>query len=257
MLQFKQIYHKKIMQDLYTNLDEAKIQIQKRWNNDVLKNRVQEYLKKDLPEKFLNGPYAVLFRNIASPDLEFMYFLKIAKEHNLKPLVLEYTKDKFSTRNADKICLTKLAIFEKRDKNGNAIVQYKKIVDMKGSDNKRFDEIETVDGRNLVQLHHELVQKMALHQIDIIDISDWISRNGGSAKEYYMSFFAFFIAHGVLFENFVTDESEAQFERDVVLPAFDAVQSFFGLRPLIVSLADDPNDPYWWSYPAEINNYIK
>jgi len=243
--------------DVYTTIENAKKEIVKRWNDKDLKKKVEEYLGGDIPKGFLNEPRAVLFRNIASPDLEFLYFLKMAKDNGMKPLVLEYTHDKFSTRNADKLCLAKLAIFEGKNKNGEAIVRYRKLIDIKVQDNKEFCEIETLEGENLVEFHHNLVTKMVPEGVDVFGMSQWIEHNGKTAAEYYNKFLALFVCHGILFENFVTDESEAEFEDMVVIPALENVKKIFSVEPIICPLASDPNDMYWWSYPSEIEKILE
>lgn len=245
------------MNDFYTTLDDAKIEIWKRWNNQSLRKKAAEYLKNDIPTAFLGEPRAVLFRNIASPDFEFLYFLELSKKIGLKPLVLEYLNDKFSTRNSDKLSLVKLAVFEKRNKKGEPIVSYKKIIDIKANDNKRFTEIETTENKRLVDFHHDLIARSVPEGVDTFDMSEWIGRNGSSAVEYYKSFIALFICHGVLFENFVTNESESAFEKRTVLPAIDNAKQRFLAEPVICPLASDPNDMYWWMYPNEIKQVLK
>jgi hypothetical protein len=242
--------------DIYMTIEEAKEEIQKRWNDAELKRKVEEYLGGDIPEGFLHEPRAVLFRNIASPDLEFQHFLKTAASIDLKPYILEYTADKFSTRNSDKLGLCKLAIFEKRNRNGECIVHYNKLVDVKAEDNKKFCEVMMQDGKNLVQYHHDLLGKIIGKHIEVEDMSEWIVRNGGSAVEYYKKFIAFFACHGILFENFVTDDSEAAFEMKAILPAIKEIRERFSLKPLIVPLAPDPENVYWWCYSEEVEEGV-
>lgn len=244
------------MENCYTTLDDAVFEIRNRWNDTAIKKKVEEYLKNDIPEVFLDEPRAVLFRNIASPDFEMLCFLELSKKSGLKPLILEYLDDKFSTRNADKLCLVKMAIFEKKNSKGESIVCYKKIIDIKANDNKRFGEIETVGKKNLIDFHHDLVNKIVPGGVDIFDMSEWISRNGKNAVEYYKQFLALFICHGILFENFVTDESEAGFAKRAVSPAIENAKTAFSTNPLISQLASNPNDIYWWSYPNEIKDLL-
>jgi len=224
------------------------------WNDKELRKKVEEYLG-EIPEFFQQEPRAVLFRNIASPDLEFLYWLDMAKTNGLSPLVLTYNDDKFCTRNSDKLGLCRLNIFEKRNKNGDCLMHYKKIVNLKSQDNKKFSEIHTLDGKSLLDFHKKLLMNSDGKDVEVVDMSAWIEKSGGKAVEYYKKFFAFFIYHGILFENFVTDDSESEFEKAVILPAKDEVEKFFGIKPLIVPLAPDPEDVYWWCYPSEIENF--
>src|SRR5476651_1029958 len=86
--------------DMYTTLSEAKKEIKKRQNNKDLKRKVEEYLH-DIPGVFGDNPKAVLFRNIATPNHESNIFIDLASMLELQPAYLEFSKDKFCTRNKD------------------------------------------------------------------------------------------------------------------------------------------------------------
>jgi hypothetical protein len=60
--------------DIYTPIEEAKEEIWRRWNDPALQKKVPDYLG-SIPECFQREPRAVLFRNIASPDIEFHHFV--------------------------------------------------------------------------------------------------------------------------------------------------------------------------------------
>jgi len=242
--------------NIYTSLDEAKIEIQKRWKNEELKKKVAEYLG-EISSFFCDGPRAILFRNIITPDHELLHFLDLADEIGLKPSGLEFTEDKFCTRNADKLCLGKLAFFEKRDKTGDVVMHHTKVIDLMKNDNKRFSDIETLEREKLIDFHHRLLAQSAAKKIEICDMSKWLAENGGHASEYYKRVLAFFVCHGVLFESFVTDDSEEVFERDVTLPAIQEIEELFGIKPLIVQLIPNTEDRYWWCYPQETESLIE
>jgi len=241
--------------NIYTSLDEAKIEIQKRWDNEELKEEVMKYLG-EIPQFFSGGPRAVIFRNIITPDHELLHFLDLADEAGLRPLGLEFTRDNFCTRNADKLCLGKMTFFEKRDSIGGVVMHHTKVIDLMKNDNKKFSEIETFAGEKLVDFHHRLLAQGPAERIELCDMSEWLAENGGYAREYYKRVLAFFICHGVLFESFVTDASEEVFERDVTLPAIKEVESLFGMKPLTVQLLPDTEDKYWWCYPKETESFI-
>jgi hypothetical protein len=239
--------------NIYTSLEEAGEEIRRRWQDQALRKRVEEYLGGDIPEPFREEPRAVLFRNIASPDIEFCHFVEQANRIGVKPLALEYTHDRFCTQNADKICLAKLAIFNGRNKHGGAIVSYKKVIDLKGEDNKRFCEINTLWGQNLVDFHHDLLRQQ-FPEIEICDVSMWSHFKERCAAEYYQYFLALFAYHGILFENFITSEEEAVFSRAVVIPAFEFVEKRIGVKPIVVAIVAEEmlDDPYWWCYDARV-----
>ena len=57
-------------------------------------------LKGDIPEILKNNKkYAVLFRQIATPNYETKRFIALAKENNLCPVIFEYHNDKFTSNN--------------------------------------------------------------------------------------------------------------------------------------------------------------
>jgi hypothetical protein len=143
-----------------------------------------------------------------------------------------------------------LAIFNGRNKHGAAMVSYKKVIDLKAAENKKLCEIETISGQNLVEFHHGLLWQH-LPSMEVCDISNWHNFKEQSAADYYRYFLAFFVCHGVLFENFVTNkEAEAVFSHSVVFPAIEEVTKRFGVRPLIVpAIAEEKlGDKYWWCY---------
>jgi hypothetical protein len=244
----------KTAEEIYISVTVAKEEIWRRWNNKELRKKVVDFLGGDIPEAFQEEPRAVLFRNIASPDFEFQHFLDASKKLGLKPIVLEYTQDKFCTRNADKLGLCKLAIFEKKNGNGESIFHYNKIVDVKLEDNKKFCDIKTISGEMLVDFHHNLIKRNILDGVELFDLSLWIDRNGYSASEYYKKFLAFFICHGVLFENFLRSGEEDKFTQEVFMPAYDLVSKNFNLNPMIIEAipTESMGDMYWWCYDNKI-----
>lgn len=236
---------------LYTELNTAGIELQKRWHNIHLKHEIERYVG-EIPSCFNKMPRGVLFRNVISPDHEFEQFIELTKRTGLAPLGLEHTNDTFSTRNEDKICLIKMAIFEKRNTHNEAIFHYKKIANMQSNDNKKFSEITLENGEHLTSFHHSLLAKHAPANLEIFDLSSWIERNGCHAYEYYKKILAFFLCHAVLFESFVTNSDEAVFENEVVLPAFQHLEKKFGIKPLVAPLIPSISDKYWWCYPNKI-----
>lgn len=236
---------------MYTSLDDAKIEIRNRWNNANLKAAVEQYLSW-IPAPFSVEPRAVLCRHIISATTELIHFLQLAKEINLKHLGAEYLRDRFCTQNPDKMLLVKMGLIVGSDKNGAMIYVNKKITAINENDNRRFVDIETFGGESLADFHHRLIKEYGIEEIEILDMSDWYESNGAVASEYYKNFMALFICHGVLFETFVTNESESEFARDVVLPAIDDVHQRFGVAPLIVQNLPTPEDQYWLCYPAEV-----
>ncbi len=242
-----------IEHDLYTSLEEAKKEVWRRWNDAALRSCVNDFLG-EIPEVLKEEPRAVLFRHIITPNAEYGHFLSAANGANIKPLGWEFLKDRFCTRNADKVGLIKMAFIQRRNGKEYATRQYRKIGDLMTSDNKKLNDILTFSGEPLVDFHHRLLKEHA-SSVEIFDASPWYMAHGKKAKEYYKYFLSLFICHGILFENFITNEEEEErFSKSVVFPAFKKVCQHFGLKPLIVPLVphDQAADIYWRCYPAEL-----
>ena len=98
--------------EIYTTLEEAKKEIWRRWNNEILRKEVEEFLG-EVPEVFKKEPRACLCRHIFSPNYEYLRFLDLIQGIDLKPLGIEYLKDMFITTNKDKTYLAKMAFIDK------------------------------------------------------------------------------------------------------------------------------------------------
>jgi hypothetical protein len=248
----------KEIEGIYTPLSVAKEEIWHRWNDEALRKKVEYFLGGDIPEPFKKEPRAVLFRQVMTPDFECERFLDLSMEINLNPLGWEYLEDKFSTRNHDKVGLCKMAFFGGKNKKGENLINYKKIINLTESDNEKFNKIKTLQGENFVDFHHRIFLQYGL-KLEFFDASEWFKKNGNSAEKYYKQFMTFFIRNGILFENFVTDESERKFAENIVYPAINEVEKIFKIKPLIVPLApiNEASDNYWWCYADSIKNKVK
>ncbi len=240
----------------YTTIEDAKIEVRKRWQNEDLKERVREYLGGEIPESFQHAPRAVLSRNIISPDHELMQFLTMAKDLGLAPLGLEGVNDKFVTNNEDKMVLVKMRFFEGYDKNGDALSRSKLIVNLDDARGKKISEIDTLWGENLVDFHHRILHKYAPNKIELYDDFQWFTDSGmkTSIGQYYKKFLGLFVAYGVLFENFTDVGDEARFTQDIFLPAFAEVTEKLGASPLIIPAqpVEEVMNVYWWCYPEKV-----
>ena len=244
--------------DIYTPLEEAKEEIWRRWNNHELKKDVARYLG-TVPSVFETEPRVCLFRNVASPDNECIKFFEIAKQINLRPICGEYLDDKFVSRNRDKLGLAKMYFFHGWNKNGKAITTHRMTINHDSSNGNIFKQIETLWGENFINFHHRIFS-LTPFKIELCDISSWLKRNGNSILELYPKYLALFICHGVLFEDFITnEEEEEEFFHSVVYPSFEKLINLFGLKPLIVSLLTSETpaiDKYWFCYSEEIEKEV-
>lgn len=247
------------IKEIYTPLSVAKKEIWKRWNDPILRKKVEDFLGGDMPEVFKKKPKAALFRFITTPNLEFQLAFDTAKLMDLKIIFLEFLNDKFCTRNQDKVHLGKLVFFHEKNGQNPSVNLRKKIIDFEKCDGKPFKKIKTVAGESLINFHHNLFLKK-YKNIKTFDVSEF-KTNGESAYDVYLRVFALFICNGILFENYFVDsnEDEKKFTFNVVKPAFDKIQEIFGLRPLIVPLVSCKvdGDIFWQYYPDNLVKKIK
>jgi len=250
---------------IYTSIKEAGELIKKRFNDEKLRKTVEVELQGDIPEILKGGPYGMIWRQIGTPDGEFTRFLELCKRASLKPLCFEYVQDKFAARNYTKICLTKLPFKKGCNKKFESIVEKEKIIDFKDAEKKKMCELKTLWGESLVDFHHNFLKKMFPEMCGkIIDISEWVQRNGKTPKNYYPYILSLAVCHVVLFEDLYILKEEQSFINEIILPAFEEVKNKFGVKPIIVRLSkegEQEKDPYWSSYDQEakviMDNYIK
>jgi len=246
--------------DIYTNIEDAKKEILKRWNDDNLKNKVEKYLNNNIPDVFLHEPRCVCTAHIASPNLFFSNFYEKSLELGLKPVVFEYLDDIFITTNFDKASLAKMVFYSGKNKNGGTLTTSKHVIDLSGKNEKlKIMELSTLWGQNFVDFHHDITNKY-YKNIEIYDGSKWYHLMGKSPEEYYKCVFALYIRNGILFENYLlNNKREKKFIEDVLLPAFEFVYKEFGLKPLIVPLVprEDEDNKCWWCYPEHIKNDLQ
>lgn len=245
------------LEDIYTTLSETKKEIQGRYRNQELKKIAQDLFGK-IPEIFNDSPKAIIFRNIASPNLE----LHIAKEYacmaGLDLVVFEYTADKFCTRNRDKLHLGKMMFFS--NKNKNVCVGKNNIVNIKDDDNKKFLDIKTVWGQDLIDFHHDLFKKCGFEDVKFFDASMY-KENGLDAFEIYKRILSLCTHSAVLLENFLikADRGEKKFTEEIIIPAFLEIQKSHKMKPLIVPLlgSDGEGSVCWQHYPESIKEHVE
>ena len=244
----------------YTPIDQVKTVLKNRWADKLLKKKVEKYLNGDIPEILKNSQKAILFRHIISPDGELERLIKLAAELSIDPVGFEYTHDKFVAFNEDKYVLANLPFNLGIRNDGNPKTYSKKIIDLPSSEGKLISAVRTLWGESLQDFHHRFIE--ASHpgfSKSIFDISQWLSDHGGCAKSYYAQYIALTVRNGLLFEDFLTSGTENRFTHEVFIPAFEAVEVFFGIKPLIVRLggADCETNPAWWHYKAEQLEIVK
>lgn len=247
------------IEDIYTSLSEAKEEIERRWNDVELRKKVEEFLGGDMNHKFENNIKALYFRVILTPNFETRYFNDVANLADLNPLCLELSSDKFCSHNKDKVHLGKLVFSYENPKNKQRVITKRNIIDFHKSENKILKEIDTINLKKFIDVHHHLYFIECKKMMDILDIS-YLKEKSYNIKEIYKKVFAFCIVKGILFENFIIKEkeNEKKFVESIIIPAFEEVSQYFNLKPLIVPLLPlkDEEKEYWIHYPISLEREI-
>lgn len=261
--------YNKIMSDhglfnktVYTPLSEAIKILEERQKDPELVKKIEKLLNNDIPEPLKKlGKNAVQFRQIATPNHDVRWFVEIAKDHGLPVVFFEYFNDKFTSNNSFKHSLGQLRIHDHLDKNGKHMEEKITIIDFNKYNGKPIREVLTLWDESLIDFHRRLFDVCEIPKDHtFFDASNWFKENGEKAVDYYINFIALFICHGILFENFLTDDdSEGDFTKNILLPSFEKVVNITGLKPLIVPIPPmaNENDVHWISYNIKVKPFLK
>jgi hypothetical protein len=244
---------------IYTPIEEAIEELEKRRKDKRLERKVAEFLEGNIPEPFIKKERFVLARHLITPNYEVSRFLFIADAFDFDPLFFEYLDDKLIYRNPWKYSLGKIPFYSGRAKNGSMKVKKVSIIDFDSSHGKKISSVTTKWGQSLAEFHHEFFNhRFPRFHDSIFNASDWYLSNGGKSAYYYEKFLALFIRHGILFENFLTDDTELEFTKNIILPAIINISARFGLKPIIVSLvpADVECDGFWYCHPSCTSEFV-
>lgn len=244
---------------IYTSLSVAKEEIWRRWNDQELKKKVEDFLGGDVPEVFKDQPRAVTSRQIATPNMEFSLFYNKALFTGLKLLGWEFHDDIFVTTNRDKASLGKMGFLNGFDRKFKPMISYEKVIDLTGpSEKKMLKDITTTWGEGFIDFHHEIL-KLIYPMVELYDGSKWYKEGGRGPKDYYLPFLVLFIRNGILFDNFNLNGYEKTFSLKVFLPAFNKAKEIFGLDPLIVKMTpeEDLDSIALSCYPNNLLQYVK
>ncbi|MBM3860439.1 MAG: hypothetical protein FJ395_12410 [Verrucomicrobia bacterium] len=205
--------------------------------------------------------YAFLCRHVATPCFETLHFLESAKQAGLLPVLGDFSEDKFCTKNATKLALGRMGFQCGFNRHGHRLVEFVNVVrlDQRAC---RIGDLKTLWNQNLIAFHHELLA----HALNsnrhpfVHDYSAQCTHAGNCPTGFYRHYLLrICLADLILFEDFLLDEQELPFTRDIVLPAFDAVTAEYGLKPLIVRLtsAEEETSPHWLWYPGELKPFVQ
>lgn len=253
--------HKKFNDFVYTPAHKAITELEFRRKDNQLEEKIGELLNHDVPEFLIHGkPKAVLFRQISTPNNETRRFFSILDSLNeLEPFLGEHRDDRFTTNNEYKNSWGKV-LFNR--KQADERFENIKIINPLRWDGKPLSEIETLWGQKLIEFHHELFEKTyrPVNTSFFHNISPWLAKHGGSAKNYYGPVLSWFLKHGILFENFmIGNGKEHSFTKDIFLPAFISVYETTGFKPLIVNLLPTTIEGahFWLCHPHTSQEYFK
>ena len=239
---------------VYLPLNDAIEELKVRSVNTDLIQKIEKTLGV-IPSVFEKRNKLTLFRHIATPNYEIRRFINIVDfVKDFDPLILEYTHDKFTNRNEWKYSLGKVIFYKGINKLNEQLFENRTIVDFNTSNGTLIKDVQTNWGQSLVEFHHDFFFNNFPHLKDnVFDISEWILKNGASAKEYYKYFFLLFVAHGILLENFLLEGKELEFTKEVILPALFEIEQEFGIKPIIVALepTEVEDSKFWLAHPHD------
>jgi hypothetical protein len=235
---------------IYVDLQDVKA------NASALGETVKASWPAELSQR-INRPTAMLARHIASPNYELLWFVRLARRHGFRALVLEHTSDRFSARNPVKHALARMPIVKARSRNGSLIVRPQKIMEISENEGRPLKEILTYWGENLVSFHHrKLAEALGSDAPDLVDMTQFLPAAADCPANYYRSLFRLLSGYLVLMEDFVADEDTAEFFSRTVLPAWQDAVSDTGWRPQVVRLTQSRliSSPIWNAYPASVGD---
>lgn len=259
--------YEKIMSDrklfnktVYTPLSEALKILDERMKDKILRSKVEKLLDNNIPDVMKNNDkLGFQFRQVATPNHDCQWFIKLTKEHGLKTILCENHEDKFTSNNSFKHSLGQISVHNGVNKKGEYMVEKINIIDLVENDGKSLKNITTLWSEPLVDFHRKLFSLYDFTEgVHFCDMSRWFKDNGANASEYYKKLFLLFVCHGILFENFLTTGTEGEFSKNIVLPALENTIKLTGLKPLIVPIPpmDIEDDNFWISHTQKVRTFI-
>jgi hypothetical protein len=244
---------------ILTKPDEAVSIIEARRQDPSLQKAVADYLDKDIPVHFnQNKPVLYLSRHLATPNLETLKFIEVAKPYALPIIIGEDHQGKFVSINADKRSLGKMQIIKGSNRRGDDILENFTVIDFKKYDGEEFKNIKTVFDEDLAEFHHSLLHEVYPPAVvTTVNESAWVDRNfRQDLMEHYRRLMALLIVHGIMFEVYYPEEKS--FFDEILIPAFTYIHKKFGVKPLICPILDDTeyDESKWITYPSVIYPFV-
>jgi hypothetical protein len=244
----------------YSTLSEAIAELERRRKDPELRKRVEDYLEGDVPEHFNGEPILYLARHVATPNQETRVFLELSDHLNFQAVIGQDPQDIFVSNNELKRAFGKLPVVTGTDRNGNELYEYVTVLDFNEAQGKRLHELKTYGGLSLVDFHNDLFDHVYAEKPIIRDEALWIDRqHRGNMLKHYKKCLALYVVHGILFEYFLTfDSNEQRLIAEIIAPAYDHIRETFGVGPLITPpVTPSVELRNWESYPKRILDVAK
>lgn len=243
---------------IFTPIDEAVAEIQRRRRDLPLVKKVQEYLSGDIPEHFTySKPIFYLSRHIATPNYETLRFIELTQNYDLPRVIGIDPKDKFFSGNPLKRALGKMPVTKGTARNGDEIIEHFTIVDFAKADGHSLDSIMMKSGVSLTTFHEQLLREIYPTHLMIRNESGWVERCGRTDLiNQYKKMFALLCVFGIMFESY--PPAEYDLVANVVVPAIDEVTSVLGCKPLIVEHISPELElsRNWNAYPSVLYRFL-
>jgi len=257
--------HNHFNQIVYTPLSEAIELLKERRNNPELIQKIHKLLKGNIPDILKTKNCGIMARQIATPNYENRMFVSTAKENDLHPIFLEYFEDKFTSNNEYKHSLGRLNICDYSSKNKHHSIEKITIIDFNKYNGKKLQYVKTLWGESLIDFHKKLFDLYQIKDFSFINELDWYREGKENEKpfDFYVNFFLLLTCFGILFENFLVlkneKNSEGEFTRKIILPAFEKVINLTGFRPLIVPIDsfDLETESFWFYHLPLVKILVK
>jgi hypothetical protein len=238
---------------IYTPFELINAELEQRWNDRDLDRKVAAYLNDDIPAVLRDQPAAIVTAHLATPNFWTLEFGMLARAAGLPAVMFEYLEDIFVTQNFDKAALAKMRVATGINNHGPMWCN-RRVIDLSGSqERKPLRSLRTAWNESFVEFHHRLTLSHFPSAI-MFDASSWYARNSACSTSRYLAIMALALRNAVLFENFLTSESEYEFTNSIVVPSFLEIERHFGVRPLVVFISprQKEQDRLWWCYPKAI-----
>lgn len=197
-------------------------------------------------------PVAVLARQIATPNYETFWFVRLARRHGFRPVVIEHASDRFTVHNPVKRALVTLPVVVGRSRNGRAILRRQRIVAAETAEGCPIEAIRLPSGERLADYHHRKLRSVMGDQApEVMDLRAILPDAAAGPEHYYPEFFKLLSGGLVLLEDFVACDRTAAFFQRIVLPAWHQAVAATGRRPQIARLIPGhrTGSPRWIAYP--------